>query len=134
MDTNRMSLFWYTSFMTSCMRPLILVRSSEAEGYRLYILSDNPKQFDRLREIFADRFMRSRAMSLSLLLVRSFIFCQAPEPMRLVCVFTDHQIFDRFHKYTLKSERARSGKMALSLKELGQIEPGTGGILRPRSV
>ena len=41
-----------------------------------------------------------------------------------ICVFTDHQIFDRFHKYTLKSDRARSGKLALSIKELGQIEPG----------
>ncbi len=41
-----------------------------------------------------------------------------------VCVFTDHQIFDRFHKYSLKSERARSGKVALSLKELAAIEPG----------
>ena len=37
---------------------------------------------------------------------------------------TDHQIFDRFHKYTLKSDRARSGKLALSLEELGQIEVG----------
>ncbi|WP_301708459.1 transcription-repair coupling factor, partial [uncultured Duncaniella sp.] len=35
-----------------------------------------------------------------------------------------HQIFDRFHKYTLKSDRARSGKLALSLKELSAIEPG----------
>ena len=41
-----------------------------------------------------------------------------------MCVFTDHQIFDRFHKYNLKSERARSGKLALSLKELNQIEVG----------
>ena len=41
-----------------------------------------------------------------------------------ICVFTDHQIFDRFHKYTLKSDRARSGKLALSLKELSAIEPG----------
>jgi transcription-repair coupling factor (superfamily II helicase) len=40
------------------------------------------------------------------------------------CIFTDHQIFDRFHKYSLKSERARSGKLALSLKELSAIEPG----------
>ncbi len=40
------------------------------------------------------------------------------------CVFTDHQIFDRFHKYTLKGERARSGKLALSLKELSAIETG----------
>ena len=41
-----------------------------------------------------------------------------------LCVFTDHQIFDRFHKYNLKSDRARSGKLALSLKELNQIEKG----------
>lgn len=41
-----------------------------------------------------------------------------------ICVFTDHQIFDRFHKYTLRSDRARSGKLALSLKELSAIEPG----------
>ena len=40
------------------------------------------------------------------------------------CFFTDHQIFDRFHKYTLKGDRARSGKVALSLKELASIEPG----------
>jgi transcription-repair coupling factor (superfamily II helicase) len=32
--------------------------------------------------------------------------------------------FDRFHKYNLKSDRARSGKLALSLKELNQIEVG----------
>ncbi|MDE6511073.1 MAG: transcription-repair coupling factor, partial [Muribaculaceae bacterium] len=40
------------------------------------------------------------------------------------CFFTDHQIFDRFHKYSLKSDKARSGKLALSLKELNQIEIG----------
>ena len=39
-------------------------------------------------------------------------------------MFTDHQIFDRFHKYSLRSDRARSGKLAMSLKELGAIEPG----------
>lgn len=39
-------------------------------------------------------------------------------------MLTDHQIFDRFHKYSLRSERARSGKLALSLKELASIEPG----------
>lgn len=38
------------------------------------------------------------------------------------CFFTDHQIFDRFHKYSLRSDKARAGKLALSLKELNQIE------------
>lgn len=91
----------------------------EAEGYRLYILSDNPKQFDRLREIFADRGDEIHFEAVDGTLHEGFVHHAAK-----VCVFTDHQIFDRFHKYTLKSERARSGKMALSLKELGQIEPG----------
>ena len=40
------------------------------------------------------------------------------------CFFTDHQIFDRFHKYNLRSDRARNGKVALTLKELSQFEPG----------
>ena len=40
------------------------------------------------------------------------------------CFFTDHQIFDRFHKYNLKSDKARSGKVALTLKELQQFEIG----------
>lgn len=41
-----------------------------------------------------------------------------------ICCFTDHQIFDRFHKYNLKSDKARSGKMALTMKELQEMEPG----------
>jgi transcription-repair coupling factor (superfamily II helicase) len=41
-----------------------------------------------------------------------------------VCFFTDHQIFDRFHKYSLRSDTARAGKMALTMKELQEMEPG----------
>ena len=40
------------------------------------------------------------------------------------CFFTDHQIFDRFHKYSLKSDTARAGKMALTMKELQEMDPG----------
>lgn len=41
-----------------------------------------------------------------------------------ICLFTDHQIFDRFHKYSLRSDTARAGKMALTMKELQEMEPG----------
>ena len=41
-----------------------------------------------------------------------------------VALFTDHQIFDRFHKYNLRSDHARNAKIALTLKELMQFEPG----------
>ncbi|MDE6276662.1 MAG: transcription-repair coupling factor [Muribaculaceae bacterium] len=91
----------------------------ESEGYEIFILSDNDKQFDRLRVIFEDRGDNISFRPALNTLHEGFV----DHPTRR-CVFTDHQIFDRFHKYTLKSERARSGKMALSLKELGQIEPG----------
>ncbi len=91
----------------------------QADGYRLCILSDNPKQFERLREIFADRGDKISFEAVDGTLHEGFVDHSAK-----LCVFTDHQIFDRFHKYTLKSDRARSGKLALSLRELGQIEVG----------
>ncbi len=89
------------------------------EGYRILILSDNAKQFERLHEIFAERKEDIEFEGVLSTIHEGFVDHDAK-----VCVFTDHQIFDRFHKYTLKSDRARSGKLALSLRELGQIEPG----------
>ena len=41
-----------------------------------------------------------------------------------LCCFTDHQIFDRFHKFSLKSDVARTGNVALTLKELNQFQIG----------
>ena len=90
-----------------------------AEGYRLYILSDNAKQFDRLRAIFADRGDAIDFTAVDSTLHQGFV-----DPLTKMCVFTDHQIFDRFHKYTLRSDRARSGKLAMSIKELNALEVG----------
>ena len=88
-------------------------------GYTLYILSDSEKQIQRLRVIFDDRHDDIVFTPVTKTLHEGFV-----DEDRKMCVFTDHQIFDRFHKYNLKSERARSGKLALSLKELNQIESG----------
>ena len=90
-----------------------------AEGLDIYILTENAGQADRLRSIFADRGDAIRFTPVEATLHEGFVDHTAG-----MCVFTDHQIFDRFHKYTLKSDRARSGKLALSLKELQAIEPG----------
>jgi transcription-repair coupling factor (superfamily II helicase) len=89
------------------------------DGYRICILSDSAKQIERLRAIFADRGDNIPFEAVDLTLHEGFV-----DHATKTCVFTDHQIFDRFHKFTLKSERARSGKLALSLKELGAIEIG----------
>ncbi len=90
-----------------------------ADGYKLLILSDNPKQFERLRVIFADRGDNIEFTPVQGTLHEGFV-----DHATRTCVFTDHQIFDRFHKYTLRSERARSGKLAMSLKELNALEQG----------
>ncbi|MCM1152467.1 MAG: transcription-repair coupling factor [Muribaculum sp.] len=89
------------------------------EGYTIYILSDSRYQTERLRSIFEDRGEKFNFVAVDRTLHEGFVDTDMKH-----CFFTDHQIFDRFHKYSLKSDRARSGKIALSLKELSQIEVG----------
>ena len=88
-------------------------------GYKIYICSDSSKQTDRLKDIFKERGDNIVFEPVDRTLHEGFV----DHTMRL-CIFTDHQIFDRFHKYNLRSDKARSGKVALSLKELNQFEPG----------
>lgn len=89
------------------------------KGYTLYICSDSMKQTDRIRAIFEDRGEEIAFTAVERTLHEGF----ADNALRF-CIFTDHQLFDRFHKYNLKSDKARSGKVALSLKELNQFTPG----------
>ena len=89
------------------------------QGYQLYILADSQKQNERLRDIFAEKSKDITFTPVDKTLHEGFT-----DNDLKVCVFTDHQIFDRFHKYNLKSDKARSGKMALTLKEIQQFEVG----------
>ncbi|MBR0166677.1 MAG: transcription-repair coupling factor, partial [Prevotella sp.] len=103
------------------------------QGYQIYILADSAKQTERLKEILnslgtvlsesspkdSERTVPSEFTPVDKTLHEGF----ADDDLR-ICVFTDHQIFDRFHKYNLKSDKARSGKMALTLKEIQQFEVG----------
>ncbi len=88
-------------------------------GYTLYILADSAKQNERLKAIFDDQGAGVRFTPVAKTIHEGFI-----DHALKACVFTDHQIFDRFHKYNLRSDKARSGKMALTLKELQQFEVG----------
>ena len=91
------------------------------KGYHIYILADSQKQNERLKDIFAARTLNSQILftPVDKTLHEGF----ADDDLR-ACVFTDHQIFDRFHKYSLKSDKARNGKVALTLKEIQQFEIG----------
>lgn len=93
------------------------------KGYRLYILADSVKQTDRLHDIFAD-MDSPQAKNIRFEPVDKTLHSGFADDDLKVCFFTDHQIFDRFHKYSLRSDLARAGKMALTMKELQEMEPG----------
>lgn len=100
-------------------------------GYHLYILADSAKQQQRLKDIFDEigadperAGSNAQRSKITFTPVDKTLHEGFTDDDLRVCFFTDHQIFDRFHKYNLKSDRARSGKIALTMKELQEMEPG----------
>ena len=127
----------------------LLVRSLEdyiLTGYKIYILADSQKQNERLKEILESEELRVKnggqvtdngipaghrasshlpsSSSIAFIPVDKTLHGGFADNTLKACFFTDHQIFDRFHKYSLRSDAARSGKMALTMKELQEMEPG----------
>ena len=96
--------------------------SYQQKGYQIYILADSQKQNERLKEIL-DSLSSDDNPPVFTPVDKTLHEGFVDDDLR-VCFFTDHQIFDRFHKYNLKSDKARSGKMALTLKEIQQFEVG----------
>lgn len=100
------------------------LRDDAAGGKRVFILADTQKQNDRLREIFASKVSESGGAPVAFTPVDRTLHEGFNDETLGVALYTDHQIFDRFHKYTLRSDKAKQGKMALTMKELREMEPG----------
>ena len=94
----------------------------QLKGYTLYILADSQKQQQRLKDIFASEELEKYQIQFKP--VDKTIHEGFVDHEKKACFFTDHQIFDRFHKYNLRSDSARAGKMALTMKELQEMAPG----------
>ena len=94
----------------------------QLKGYTLYILADSQKQQQRLKDIFASEDLEKYQIQFKP--VDKTIHEGFVDHEKKACFFTDHQIFDRFHKYNLRSDSARAGKMALTMKELQEMAPG----------
>lgn len=114
--------------------------------YKIYILADSVKQNERLKEILSsdvvDRMNKSNGneqngtssnytnknedipYKIDFTPVEKTLHEGFIDNNFRRCFFTDHQIFDRFHKYSLRSDTARIGKMAITMKELQEMEPG----------
>jgi transcription-repair coupling factor (superfamily II helicase) len=87
------------------------------KGYEALILSDNEKQFERLQDIFRDTHKGVSFSPVQQTLHAGFI-----DDDLKICCYTDHQIFDRYHKYLL--HQYYSSKAAITLNELKDLKPG----------
>ena len=94
-------------------------QEKERDGYSVYVLSDNLHQTDRLANIFEDR-----GDNITFTPIRKTLHAGFIDHQLRICCYTDHQIFDRYHKYSLRSDKARSGQLSLTLKELQDFKPG----------
>ena len=116
------------------------------DGYKIYILAEQQKQLDRLKAIFDSTMDNgqwtkdkndSPDSNKSIVLQRSdpssfvsFIGINATlhegfvDRELKICCYTDHQIFERFHRVTMSSENARRGKAIITLREINQLQIG----------
>ena len=99
-----------------------------AEGYKIYILAEQQKQLDRLKAIFEaqdntpDGYPASeplRFIGINSTLHEGFV-----DRGLKICCYTDHQIFERYHRVTMSSENARRGKAIITLREINQLQVG----------
>ncbi len=98
----------------------LLVRTlhqNKAANYQTFICSDNPKQLDRLRAIFKDLKADAEWAAADCAVREGFV-----DPELQIAVFTDHQIFQRFHQYKLRAGFTR--EQALNVRLLRELQPG----------
>jgi transcription-repair coupling factor (superfamily II helicase) len=91
--------------------------SNDAESYKTYIISESESQIERLRDIFAEINPAVHFTPLLLNLHEGFT-----DHDLKISVFTDHQIFDRYHKFRIRGYFTR--KESISVKELTGLNPG----------
>ncbi len=89
----------------------------ETARYGIYIFAEQVKQLERLNTIFADLKTEIQFVPVPSSIHEGFI----DEDLKIVC-YTDHQIFQRYHKYKVK--QAYNKNKALTLKTLRDLQPG----------
>ncbi len=93
------------------------LKSWEGKGFQLFLFADNPKQLERLQSIFDDLKAAIVFNPITVSIHEGFI----DEDQKIVC-YTDHQVFQRYHKYKVK--QAYNKNKALTLRTLRELQPG----------
>lgn len=92
------------------------LKSNAEKGFKTYILSNNEKQLQRINDIFEDKGENPDFTPINNSIHSGFIDYESK-----TCVYTDHQIFERYHRYTTKNI---SKSNALTLQDLTNLHPG----------
>jgi transcription-repair coupling factor (superfamily II helicase) len=120
-DSNQHIIYFSTKEQPAFNRQFDLLikdlKSREAKGFQLYLFAENPKQLERLHSIFEDLKAEIHFTPLATSIHEGFI----DEDLKIVC-YTDHQIFQRYHKYKVK--QAYNKNKALTLRTLRELQPG----------
>jgi transcription-repair coupling factor (superfamily II helicase) len=93
------------------------LKAWEKKGFTLFLFAENPRQLERLHSIFTDLKAEVTFTPLPTAIHEGFI----DEGNKVVC-YTDHQIFQRYHKYKVK--QAYNKNKALTLRTLRELQPG----------
>ncbi len=93
------------------------LNANKEEGFKNYIFCSSEQQAKRFHDIFDEVNQDVHYQTVVLPLYQGFI----EEDLKIAC-YTDHQIFERYHKFHLKNGYAK--KQAITLKELNKLEVG----------
>ncbi len=93
------------------------LKSFETKKYNIYLFAENPKQLERLHSIFTDQDAQINFVPIPVSIHEGFI----DHDLKMVC-YTDHEIFQRYHKYRVKQSFSKN--KALTLKMLRELQPG----------
>ena len=99
------------------------------EGYKVYILAEQQKQLDRLAAIMSatlnDEMSEPTALNDGMFIgINATLHEGFVDKGLKICCYTDHQIFERYHRVTMASENARRGKAIITLREINQLQIG----------
>jgi len=100
------------------------------EGYKIYILAEQQKQLDRLKAIFESledgsaNLQDANATGIRFIGINTTLHEGFVDKELKICCYTDHQIFERFHRVQMSSENARRGKAIITLREINQLQIG----------
>ena len=104
------------------------IRRHMADGYKIYILAEQKKQLDRLKAIFeaddSETPLADNPSPLAFTGINATLHEGFVDHGLKICCYTDHQIFERYHRVTLASENARRGKAIITLREINQLQIG----------